>query len=220
MQYVIRRATTKPRLLDDWRDADVGDVAHFHASSSDHRPVTKFRMLYDDAGVYVTFNVRDRYVLCRRTEHQAMVCRDSCVEMFVQPKPGCGYFNFETNCGGAMLLWYVTDNTRVPGVGFKGFEKVSHALIARIEIATSLPARMAFEERDEAIEWRVGYFVPNEVFEHYVGALGPAAGRRWRGNFYKCADESSHPHWASWRPIGAKLDFHAPKFFGEIRFAE
>ena len=49
-----------------------------------------------------------------------------------------------------------------------------------------------------------------------LGPLEPPAQRRWRGNFYKCADESSHPHWASWRPIGEKLDFHTPEFFGEI----
>jgi hypothetical protein len=218
MPYLVRRAKTKLQLLDRWPDAEVGDIAHFHAASSDHHPVTTFRMLYDDAGVYVAFDVRDRYVLCRRTEHQQMVCRDSCVEAFLQPKPGRGYFNFEANCGGAMLLWYITDTTHVPGVGFKGFEKVSPALMARIEIATSLPARTAFEERDEAIEWRVAYFVPSEVFEHYVGRLEPPASRRWRGNFYKCADESSHRHWASWRPIGEKLDFHVPEFFGEIRF--
>ena len=220
MHYAIRRARTKPRLLDEWADADVGEVAHFHAASSGHRPVTTFRVLHDDAGLYVAFDVRDRYVLCRRTEHQQMVCRDSCVEAFLQPKADRGYFNFETNCCGAMLLWYVTDTTPAPGLGFKGAEKVTPEWLARIEVATSLPARQAFEEIAGPVEWRVAYFVPNELFEHYVGPLEAPAARRWRGNFYKCADESSHRHWASWRPIGEKLDFHMPEFFGEIGFEE
>jgi len=218
MEYRVRRAPSETKLDQDWTDADVATVAHFHPTSSDHRPVTRFRMLYDDRGVYVSFDVRDRYVLCRRTEDQAMVCRDSCVEAFLQPKRDRGYFNFETNCGGAMLLYYVTDPTRVPGVGLKAFERVRPELMERIERFTSLPAGKAFEERVELLQWRVAYFVPNEVFENYVGELGPATQRRWRGNFYKCADESSHPHWASWSPIGSELNFHQPEGFGEIGF--
>ena len=220
MHYLVRRAKSKPRLNDNWSDATVETLTHFHRAGSDHRPVTQFRMLYDDAGLYVAFDVRDRYALCRRTEDQEMVCRDSCVEAFLQPKRDGGYFNFETNCAGAMLLYYVTDTTRVPGRGFKGAEKVPAELLETIKIATSMPKRQAFEETDRAVEWRVSYFVPNELFERYVGPLEPPAQRRWRGNFYKCADESSHPHWASWRPIGEKLDFHVPEFFGEIRFEE
>jgi hypothetical protein len=147
-----------------------------------------------------------------------MVCGDSCVEAFLQPRPDRGYFNFETNCGGAMLLYYVTDPTRRPDGGFQAAEQVRAELMERIRIFTSLPARKTFEETGKAVAWRLSYFVPNELFEAYVGDLGPASARRWRGNFYKCADESSHPHWASWRPIGAKLDFHVPEFFEEIGF--
>ena len=42
--------------------------------------------------------------------------------------------------------------------------------------------------------------------------------RRWRGNAFKCADETSHPHWASWAPIGEALNFHAPGWFGDLDF--
>ena len=23
----------------------------------------------------------------------------------------------------------------------------------------------------------------------------------WRANFYKCGDDTSHPHWAAWSPL-------------------
>ena len=175
-------------------------------------------MEYDDAGVYIAFAVADRYVLCRRTERQAMVCRDSCVEAFLQPKPDKGYFNFETNCGGTMLAFYVTDPTHVPGVGLRAFELVADELLDRVRIEHSMPASVV-EEIATPVEWTVKLFLPNAVFERYVGPLGPPAERRWRGNFYKCADESSHPHWASWNPIGAELNFHETRYFGDIRFA-
>jgi hypothetical protein len=219
MAYLVRRAKTRPKLDDEWPDADVGRIAHFHVASSDHRPVTTFRMLYDDDGIYIAFHVRDRYVLCRRNEHQSMVCKDSCVEAFLQPRPDHGYFNFELNCGGAMLLYYVRDPQRLPTGGMKEWVRVPAELLDRIEIATSMPRGKTFEEIEPPTEWRVAFFVPIEIFERYVGPLGPPSTRRWRGNFYKCADESSHPHWASWRAIGEKLNFHAPEFFGDIRFA-
>ena len=38
-------------------------------------------------------------------------------------------------------------------------------------------------------------------------------------NFFKCADDSSHPHWASWAPIGEALNFHQPQYFAPLRFA-
>ena len=219
MEYLVRRANAPLRLDAKWPDAQAGTIAQFHPQSSAPHPLTQFRMLYDDRGLYISFDVRDRYVLCRQTENQQMVCRDSCVEAFLQPRADRGYFNFETNCCGAMLLYYVTDPTRVPGGGgLKGAEKVSPELMERISKESSLPARRAFEEVSEPMEWRLAYFVPNEVFEAYVGELGPAAGRHWRGNFYKCADESSRPHWGAWANIGETLNFHQPGRFGEIDF--
>ena len=53
--------------------------------------------------------------------------------------------------------------------------------------------------------------------EQYVGRLCNLPGQTWRGNFYKCADRSSHPHWASWSPLGEPLNFHTPQFFGPLR---
>jgi hypothetical protein len=48
------------------------------------------------------------------------VWKDSCVEIFLQPKPDAGYFNLEMNAGGAHLCCYIEDPERVPG-GFKKF---------------------------------------------------------------------------------------------------
>src|SRR5579862_5652933 len=113
MQYLVRRAPLPP-LEDDrwdgpaWKHADLIPITHFHAKSSAHRPAVQAKVLYDDAGIYLTFHVRDQYVICKRTEPQSPVCKDSCVEAFLQPKPDKGYFNFEVNCGGTILLYYVT----------------------------------------------------------------------------------------------------------------
>jgi hypothetical protein len=223
-EYLIRRVRgQKPELkgLWDspaWRDADVADVASFHPQSSDHRPTTRAKILHDDEGLYVIFHVADRHVVCTRTENQSLTSKDSCVEIYLQPFPGeKGYFNFEMNCGGALLLFYVIDPTRNnPGI-FRYKHIVPESLIDTMRIYHSLPKTLA-AEITEPVEWTVEYFVPYSLLEAYVGQLPPPEKRNWRGNFHKCADESSHPHWASWSPIGDELNFHVPKYFAPFQF--
>ena len=50
-----------------------------------------------------------------------------------------------------------------------------------------------------------------------LGPLGAVAGQAWRGNFFKCAEDNSHPHWAAWAPVN-EFNFHQPACFGTIRF--
>jgi hypothetical protein len=56
--------------------------------------------------------------------------------------------------------------------------------------------------------------------EPYCGEVRPVVGQRWRVNAFKCGDETSHPHWASWAPIGEALNFHQPEYFGWLELAE
>ncbi|MDD3966848.1 MAG: carbohydrate-binding family 9-like protein [Candidatus Marinimicrobia bacterium] len=42
-------------------------------------------------------------------------------------------------------------------------------------------------------------------------------GSRWRANFYKCGDKTSHPHWGSWQALDI-LIFHQPESFGILEF--
>lgn len=179
--------------------------------------MTQVKALYDASNLYVRFRVADRYVRCRHTQYNAMVCQDSCVELFVQPKRDHGYFNFEFNCGGALLLSYIEDPTRTPD-GFLKFTRVPEHLGRQVSIRHSLPKVMEHEIADP-VTWYVGCRIPLTLLEQYVGPLGALPGQTWRGNFYKCADESSHPHWGSWTPQGEPLNFHRPEIFGEWHFA-
>jgi hypothetical protein len=80
-----------------------------------------------------------------------------------------------------------------------------------------MPAHVP-QEITEPIEWRVQLAIPARVLEAFVGPLGNFSGQAWRGNLFKCADATSHPHWASWNPIGAELNFHRTEYFGMLRF--
>jgi hypothetical protein len=220
MNYLVRTAQRTPELAGDWdspiwQHAEELTVAHFRPESSDHRPVTRAKLLHDNDAIYVLFRVQDQYVRSVHTDYLAPVCRDSCVEWFAQPVPDKGYINFEVNCGGALHCSYIEDPTRTTD-GFKQFTFVAPALAAQVRIAHSMPP-VVEPEITTPLTWTVVYRVPLALFEHYVGGLGSLSGQQWRANFYKCGDETSHPHWAAWSPVRA-LNFHRPEDFAPIQF--
>ncbi|MGO9108195.1 MAG: carbohydrate-binding family 9-like protein [Thermoguttaceae bacterium] len=200
-----------------WQQANEARIDQFHAASNSHRPDARARLLYDADNLYLRFRVKDRYVVARHTHFQDPVWRDSCVEFFIQPRPSSGYFTFEINCVGALLSYYIEDATRTPD-GFAKFTRLVPEHGARIRIAHSMPSTVT-QEQTGPVVWHIGCEIPLAVLEAYAGPLGPLAGQAWRGNFYKCADDSSHPHWASWAPIGEALNFHQPHCFAPLRFA-
>lgn len=218
--YPLKTTAFIPVLNADWDDAvwasaKTIEVSHFRPESSDHRPLTRVKMLASAAGLHGIFHVQDRFVRCARTGYFDEVWKDSCVEFFVQPKADKGYFNFEFNCGGAFLCNYITDPTRTPE-GFKAATKVPWDLGATIQCRSSLPSRID-PEIGEAIDWTLQFFLPVSLLDHYVGKCTIAPGERWRGNFFKCAEDVSHPHWAAWCPVD-EFNFHLPRCFGKIEF--
>ena len=217
MQYTVRRATAPLGSPDAdwhhplWPGADTLAITHFPWEDSGHRPGVQARLLYDDAWLAVIFRVDDQYVRAVAQEFQDSVCTDSCVEFFVAPLPESrAYFNFEVNCGGTMLLYRceARHDTR-PVADEDG---------ATIATAHSLP-KIVDPELAEPTTWTVEYHVPFRLFTSYFGALSPTSGARWRANFYKCGDRTSHPHWGSWAPVDTpRPDFHQPGFFQPILF--
>ncbi len=221
MTYTIRRAATAPQIDaqwpdSDWEQAETLQIEHVRPESSDHHPLTSARLLYDEQGIHGIFRVQDRYVRCQRTQYHDPVWKDSCVEFFARPQPDRGYFNFEFNCGGAFLCCHITNPERTPE-GFKEYVKVPADIGRTIQARSSLPQRVEPEIK-EPLVWTLSFFIPFTLFEHYLGPLGAATGQVWRGNFFKCAEDNSHPHWASWSPVD-EFNFHRPNCFGTIRFA-
>ncbi|MGI6460699.1 MAG: carbohydrate-binding family 9-like protein [Candidatus Hydrogenedentales bacterium] len=221
--YRIQRTRSKPAFdgAGDgpfWHAAPALSIACFHPASSDHRPVTHAKLLYDAEALYVIFRVEDRYVRATREDLHSSVCNDACVEFFFEPKAGAGYFNFEMNCLGTLHASYVEDPARTP----EGLAKATRLLrrqAAMMQVYHSIPG-VVFPESTVPVRWVVEYSVPLALLEEFTGPLGDPAGRTWRGNFYKCAEDNSHPHWASWAPIGELLNFHVPEYFAPLHFAE
>ena len=235
MEYVITKAAQRPSLKGlweepAWREVSAVKLRNFLSQSKSRHPRAEAKAVYQDDGMFVFFRVFDKFVRCVRTRYQSSVCKDSCVEFFVEPRVGRGYFNFEINCGGTLLLYHCQPPPAVAACepGAKAgknvpadkpvFKPVPWELGRQVVIYHSMPP-VVDPEIEADTEWRIEYFIPFTIFEPYFGQLGPIAGQVWRANFYKCGDETSHPHWASWAPMGVELNFHLPQYFASIRFS-
>ncbi len=165
--------------------------------------------------IFGLFRVDDQFVRCIHSDFQDDVWKDSCVELFIQPKDSPGYFNFEFNCGGALLASYVTDPKR-SGERLKEYIPLAPQEDRQIlRFASQL--KVVEPEISEPVMWYLEFAIPFNVLEKYTGPLGNLPGQIWRANFYKCGNETSHPHWASWMPL-AERNFHDPASFGELIF--
>jgi hypothetical protein len=198
-----------------WTGASTAEVNHFRPESTEHRPKTSVCLLHDDKAIHGVFRVEDRFVRCARTTFGSDVWKDSCVEFFAQPRPDSGYFNFEFNCGGAFLCYYIVNPERTKD-GFKEFVRIPESIGSRIRVKSSLPQKID-PEITEPVTWTLQFSIPLSILEEYVGSIGPLTGQQWGGNLFKCAEEVSHPHWASWSPVD-EFNFHLPRCFGTIFF--
>lgn len=90
--------------------------------------------------------------------------------------------------------------------------------LAEIDVAHSMPATVDPEITDP-IQWTVEYYIPFSILTKYYDFAEPTSGVLWRSNFYKCADQTSHPHWLTWAKVDfPRPNFHLPAYFGQLRF--
>jgi hypothetical protein len=188
-------------------------IGNYMGEYPDHFPKAEVKLAYGDMGVCVMFRVEDRYVRAVAKRHQDSVCGDSCVEFFFTPgaDSATGYFNLEMNCGGTMLFHF-HPASRKDGV------EVAGADCDRLRTAHSLP-RIVDPEVEEPITWTVQYYIPFSLLSKFCEVAVPRPGAIWRANFYKCADNTSHPHWLTWSPVDFPTpNFHLPRSFGTLEF--
>ena len=172
---LVRRAAGNPEGTGAW-DGPVWSAADtlaldcFVAAKPAYKPRAQARVLYDDRQFFVLFRVEDRYVRSVHTRPNDPVSEDSCVEFFARPNPLGGYFNFEINAGGTMLLYYIEDWKRT-AAGFQRFRRVDAGLMKSVRIFHSLP-RVVDPEITNPVTWTIECAIPLRLIETYVGQLG------------------------------------------------
>lgn len=173
-----------------------------------YKPEVSVQIAYNEDELFLRYQVNEQAVKAEITESNGQVWTDSCVEFFLSPEGNDEYYNLEMNCIGTALL----------GFRKKGEPTVhaSEEQIANIRRISSF-GESPFPEQKEPTEWQITMAIPWEVF--FKHQLKPEMGSKMRGNFYKCGDGLSVPHFISWTKIKTdKPSFHAPEYFGGMEF--
>jgi len=178
-----------------------------------YKPHTEVKLRYNNTNLYVIFCVRDQYIKCVTDNHNGPVWHDSCVEFFFSPDitNSQNYFNIEVNCSGYAYMAF----QRVP--------KIDYDLFTIEDIETTKIAHtindLVIEEIEQPMDWFIEYKLPFEILGQYTKFPSPVKGDIWRANFYKCAENNSHPHWLSWAKIkNPQPDFHLIQYMRTLKF--
>jgi len=210
-----------------WQGIPSLQITNFRPESSGHQPLTELKLQYTSEGIFGLFRAQDNYVQCQQRQFQDMVCKDACVEMFIQPnaeevpngQPHASYMNLEISGNSTKLCYGINDSTRADD-GFVNFTKLTPEEGQQILTKSTLP-EYVYPEITTPIEWCAGFYLPFTIIEKYTGLSlttdKPLSGSNWRMNAFKCTEDSSHPHWASWQKCSA-FNFHQPKDFGHLVF--
>ncbi|MCY2924024.1 MAG: carbohydrate-binding family 9-like protein [Planctomycetota bacterium] len=215
--YRVVRMKDNPTIDADWDKAAWKDVQplteeYYMGKEPAHQPKTQAKVAYDDEYLYVIWRVEDNFVRAVATKNMGRVWCDSAVEFFftpcAEPRKN-GYYNLETNCIGRMMF-----ASNVPGVP----NGVTPAELEQVVIASSLKGPID-PEIAKPTTWTLEYKIPFSVVAKHSKFERPGPGVHWYGNFYKCADETSQPHWLTWSPVTwPQPSFHRPEFFGTLAF--
>lgn len=218
MIYNITPITEDSGLSNEWEDStwkeiQPVDINNFMGDKPGHFPASQVKVAYDNSAIYVKFKVDDKFIKAVYSNHQDPVYKDSCVEFFFTPGKDIseGYFNLEMNCIGTMLFHH----QKVPR---QNSVAINETDIEKVEVISSL-TEVIDPEKVENMSWQVSYKIPFSILKKYHNFEDPGPGTIWKANFYKCADDTSHPHWLTWALIDNPTpDFHRPEFFGELHF--
>ncbi|MDE6287088.1 MAG: hypothetical protein K2L99_08865 [Muribaculaceae bacterium] len=174
------------------------------AGSFPYRPLSSFVMAHTGRNLYIDFFTRSNFLRGEIYEDLGPVCEDSCVEFFVEPRPGGEYWNFEFNCIGTLNASHRAERPSPT--------RLTAAELASVRRHPSCGTR-PFKELEGIFSWNLLVSIPLEL----IGVCYDGERVEMRGNFYKCASATSQPHFLSWNPIDTpKPDFHRPEFFGTL----
>ena len=173
-------------------------------------PEVVFRMAYSSAEMFLQFQVKEKYIraTCQPGDENCKPWEDSCVEFFISSGNEGEYYNFEFNCIGYCHIG--------KGKERAGRNRFSQEESSVVRVWSSLGNR-PFGERTGYFEWMLMATIPFSIFG--IGSSVFIESNNVKGNFYKCGDKLTEPHFLSWNPIDTKEpDFHRPEYFGEIHF--
>lgn len=171
-------------------------------------PRVSVQIAYNENELFLRYQVEEQTVKAVVTEPNGRVWTDSCVEFFLSPASNDEFYNLEVNCIGTPLLGF-----RKKGLYASHATAEKIAMIRRMSSLGDTP----FPEIKSETQWQITLAIAWETFFNHE--LKPVKGKKMRGNFYKCGDDLSVPHFVSWTKINTpEPSFHVPEYFGGLEF--
>ena len=152
-------------------------------------------------GFYIRMTCKESDPLAVYTQPDEMVCRDSCLEFFIDPVPGAGigYINIEANSLGTSLI---------------GLGEGRHDRKPVRSMGCDVPTVEAFREGEY---WGWQGFLSLTTIRQIYGKETFATGDILRANFYKCGDRTAVEHYIVWnRVLAPQPDYHRLECFGKL----
>lgn len=206
-KYIIRNECD---ALDVWDKIEELKVSNYPWNTNDYMPEMYAKMYYTDSAINVLMYAFEKYP--RATFHSIndKVCRDSCLEFFLQPFPEKDkrYFNFEFNPWGVYLLGIGLDRHHLEFID----ERIIKGLFS---VKNKIKKIMKNGEVIYIIT--IEFSIPHAFISNYFSRFEPYSGKLMKGNFYKCGDDTIYPHYGCWNNIIHDFpDFHRSEYFGTL----
>ena len=181
-------------------------------------PTTVLHLAHTGTMLFVCFDVEGRGLRAMHTCDLEHVNEDSCVEFFVTNADQSRYFNFEFNCIGVCNASHriskPEDVHRLTPDELHSILRYSSVNSAPQPQSTH-PLSAPFDLRDGDYCWSLTVGIPLSLLDITPTMLNQPV--ILCGNFYKCGDLTSEPHYLSWVPVTFEHpNFHLPAFFGNL----
>lgn len=186
--------------------ANMIDVVNWPAEYPS-KPEVSFKIAHNGDSILLQYRVHENEILGVVSEDNGEVWTDSCAEFFISFDDGF-YYNLETTCVGRALLGY-----RKIGASSE------HAPLEIMRSIKRLPSLGDGKRNKEQgdFRWALTLVIPHTAY--WKDDIETFSGLKARGNFYKCGDNLTIPHFVSWNAIDTPApSFHQPGFFGELEF--
>ncbi|MGI6732213.1 MAG: carbohydrate-binding family 9-like protein [Anaerovoracaceae bacterium] len=185
----------------DFLKAETAQVTTFPWNCQ-YQPITTAQMISMEDHFAIKMETNEKKPRIVVNELNGPVYTDSCMEFFFMPDPQHSnrYINWEFNPMGTLFI----------SIGTNRFDRVNLDIPNYKELF-NVKAWINLEG------WGLEYKIPYKFLQGFFPEFSAKPGAMMRGNFYKCGDETEHPHYGVWADIDLPApDFHSPDFFGTL----